>query len=398
MATLSEQLAQVAAALSIAGVPATAQPGQPVTASLAPPLTAVQFTEAVPTDVGLDLIAKDVVFTNSDINDPNFAGDPALTKIKPLFVFTSVPPSLDTSGVGGLIGRIQGTIALPVSVSAMPRITVEWQVLDEFDNVLVQGSDFLTPSGLNNPTLDVMFLPAFVTFDGSFPPPVIRKIRANVTLTAGTASGTATVGPVIVAIPALPFPKVLVLSLHTNHRGAALVMVPGSSAITTVNHIRSLLQPVRNAISTLTTIVRFAEMILGIDTVTGALENANIAFSRADAVGNLNNIDLITRGFPSLNDTEAEDELSSFVYLSPPPQIVGNSNAVEMFNSRSFRSGAGKFTVTTGDSFVAVCSTLHTATPTVVPPSATLTVNNPPPGVFGLPGSFGDRLSSIRFL
>jgi hypothetical protein len=323
MATLSEQLAQVAAALSIAGVPATAQPGQPVTASLAPPLTAVQFTEAVPTDVGLDLIAKDVVFTNSDINDPNFAGDPALTKIKPLFVFTSVPPSLDTSGVGGLIGRIQGTIALPVSVSAIPKITVEWQVLDEFDNVLVQGSDFLTPSGFNNPTLDVMFLPAFVTFDGSFPPPVIRKIRANVTLTSGTASGTATVGPVIVAIPALPFPKVLVLSLHTNHRGAALVMVPGNSAITTVNHIRSLLQPVRNAISTLTTIVRFAEMILGIDTVTGALENANLAFSRADAVGNLNNIDLITRGFPSLNDTEAEDELSSFVYLSPPPQIEG---------------------------------------------------------------------------
>lgn len=39
MATLSEQLAQAAGALSIAGVPATAQPGQPVTASLAPPLT-----------------------------------------------------------------------------------------------------------------------------------------------------------------------------------------------------------------------------------------------------------------------------------------------------------------------------------------------------------------------
>ena len=62
MATLSEQLQQAAEALSIAGVPATPQPGQTVTASLAPPLTAVQFTEAVPTDVGLDLIAKDVRF------------------------------------------------------------------------------------------------------------------------------------------------------------------------------------------------------------------------------------------------------------------------------------------------------------------------------------------------
>ena len=138
MATLSEQLTQAAAALSIAGVPGTAQPGEPVTASLAPPLTAVQFTETVPTDVGLDLIAKDVVFTNSDINDPNFAGDPALTKIKPLVDFTTVPPSLDTSGVGGLIGRIEGTLALPVSVSAIPKMTVEWQVSG------TEGSDFLT--------------------------------------------------------------------------------------------------------------------------------------------------------------------------------------------------------------------------------------------------------------
>jgi hypothetical protein len=395
MPTLSEQLQQAAEALSIAGVPATVQPGQPVTASLAPPLTVVQFTEAVPTDVGLDLIAKDVVFTNSNITDSSFAGDPALTKIKQLINFTTVPPSLDTSGVGGLIGRIQGTIALPVSVSAIPTVSVRWQVSG------TEGTDFLAPSGFDNPTLDVVFLPAFVTFDGTFPPPVTRTITAEVTLSAAGATGTATIGPVSVAVPAIPFPKVLVLSLHTDHRGAALVMVPGNSAITTVNHIRSLLQPVRNIISTLTTIVRFAEMILGIDAITGALENANIAFSRADAVSNLNNIDLITRPWYEFNDTEAEDELSSFVYLSPPPQIEGSSNAVEMFNSRSFRASGGKFTVTTGNSFVAICGTLHTATPTVAPSSATLTVNNPPqpaPPPFNIPGSFGDRLSSIRFL
>ena len=400
MATLSEQLVQAAAALNIVGVPAPAQPGQPVTASLAPPLTAVHFTDTVDTDINLDFIAKDVVFSNGNITDPGFVDDAVLQKIKPLFNFATVPPSLDPTGVGGLIGKIKGTIPFPISVEAIPRLTVRWAVLDKFDNVLVEGSDFLAPAGIGNPTFDVVFLPAFATFDGTLPPPSIRKIRADVTLTAGTETGTAVVGPVVVAIPTIPFPKVLVLSLHTDFHGAALVMVPGNSAITTVNHVKSLLQPVRNVISTLTAIARFAEMLLGIEAVTGALEDSHIAFSKEDGVRNLNDIDLITRPFYQFNDTEAEDELSSFVYLSPPPPPESSENAVEMFNARRFGTGEGKFTVTTGTSFVALCRTLHTATPTVVPASATLTVNNPPPGgtYYGGVFSFGDELSSIRFL
>jgi hypothetical protein len=400
MATLSEQLGQAAAALSIAGVPATAQPGQPITASLAPPLTALHFTDIVDTDVNLDFIAKDVVFTNANIADPAFAGDPALQKIKPLFNFATVPPSLDTSGVGGLIGKIKGTIPIPIPVEAIPKLTVHWAITDDSGNPLTEGSDYLAPSGVDNPTLDVVFLPAFVTFDGTVPPPAIRKIVADVTLTAGTETGTATVGPVVVAVPAIPFPKALVLSLHTNFHGAALVMVPGNSAITSANHLKSLLQPVRNAISTLTTIALFADMLLGIDTLTGALEDAHVAFSIADGVRNLNDIDLITRPWYEFNDTEAEDELSSFVYLSPPPPSESNTNAVEMFNARRFGTGEGKFTVTTGTSFVALCRTLHTATPTVFPASATLIVNNPPGGgsYYAPITSFGDELSSIRFL
>lgn len=398
MATLPEQLAQAADALSIAGVPATAQPGQPITASLAPPLSALHFTDTVDTDVNLDFIAKDVVFSNDDITSPGFVDDPALEKIKPLFNFATLPPSLDSSGVGGLIGKIKGTIPFPIPVEAIPKLTVHWEVLDESDNQLVEGSDFLAPAGRDNPTLDVVFLPAFVTFDGTLPPPAIRKIQAKVTLTAGTETGTATV-EAVVAVPTIPFPKVLVLSLHKDFHGAALVMVPGNSAITTVNHLKSLLQPVRNVISTLTAIARFAEMLIGIDALSGALEDAHIAFNKANEVGNLNNIDLITRPWYDFNDTEAEDELSSFVYLSQPPPRESSVNAVEMFNARGFSTREGKFTVTTGTSFVALCRNLHTATPTVAPPSATLTVNNPPAGSYYSPiTSFGDELSSIKFL
>ncbi|HEV7764873.1 MAG TPA: hypothetical protein VGQ76_07735 [Thermoanaerobaculia bacterium] len=397
MPTLAEQLAQAASALSITGVPTTAQPGQLVAAALIPPLGPLQFTDFVNTPIGLDLIAKDVVFSNADITSPTFVEDPALRKIKPLFNFLTVPPTTDPSGVGGLIGKIQGTIPLPVSVEAIPSLTVTWRVQDDAGNDLVEGTDFLAPSGLTSTTLQVVFLPAFAIFDGSVPPPTVRQILADVTVTAGPETAAVTVGPVPVSIPTIPFPRVLALTLYTNFNGAALVMVPGSSAITTVNQVKSLLQPVRNVISTLTTIARFAEMLLGIDTLAHVLDASNIAFSRADRVNNLNNIDLITRGFFQ-NDTEAEDELSAFVYLSPPPPPRSSANAVEMCNDRDLDTGEGKFTVTTSTSFVALCSNLHFATPTVAPSSATLTVNNAPPGGWFNPDTFGDELSSIRFL
>jgi hypothetical protein len=395
MADLTDQLAQAGSLLSIAGVPATAQPGQLISTSLVPPLSLIHFTDIVQQDVSLDFIAKDVVFSNTNFNSPSFVEDPSIAKILPLFTLTSVPPTVDTSGTPGLIGKLKGTFPVAVPSDIAPTIAVVWKIQDEANNNLVDGSDFLAPNGLTNPTLDIVFLPAFAPFDGSAPPPAKRKIIASVTLTAGTATFSRDVGPVVVTIPSIPFPKVLALTRDTNFRGPALIMVPGASAITTVEHIRALLQPVRNVISVLTTVARFAEMLLGVDTLASILDATNIAFSKADGVSNLNDIDLESGFF---NDTEAEDELSAFVYLAPPPPVESTENAVEMFNDRRFRTGEGKFTVTTGISFVALCNNLHSAIPTVTPTSATLTVNNPPSGgIFG-PDSFGDELSSIRFL
>jgi len=395
MADLTEQLAQLGSLLSIAGVPATAQPGQAISTSLVPPLSLLHFTDIVQQPVSLDFIAKDVVFSNTNFNSPAFVEDASITKIVPLFNLTSIPPTVDSSGTQGLIGKLKGTLPVAVPSEAAPTLAVVWKIQDEANNDLVDGSDFLAPNGLTNPTLDVVFLPAFSPFDGSAPPPAKRKIIASVTLTAGTATFSRDVGPVVVTIPSIPFPKVLALTRDTNFRGPALIMVPGSSAITTINHIKALLQPVRNVISALTTVARFAEMLLGIDTLASILDATNIAFSKADAVSNLNDIDLESGFF---NDTEAEDELSAFVYIGPPPPVESTENAVEMFNDRSFRAGEGKFTVTTGISFVAVCNNLHFKTPAVIPASATLTVNNTPPGGWFNADSFGDALSSIRFL
>jgi len=397
MPTLTEALAQLAASLNIVGVPTNAQPGQLLTASLAPPVSALRFTDLVSTEVNLNFIAKDVVFSNTNFAAPGFAEDPAITKIAPLFNFLTVPPSTDTSGVEGLIGKIKGTLALPVPVEALPKLTVNWRVQDDAGNNLVDGTDFLSPTGLMNAALDVVFLPAFSLFDGSVPPPAKRRIFADVTLTVtGTPPVTQPVGPVEVTIPTIPFPKVLALTLDTNFRGAALVMVPGNSAITTIDQIKTLLQPVRNVISTLTAVTRFAEMLLGINTLANVLEATNFAFRKSNSEHNLNDIDLITRGFFE-NDTEAEDELSALVYISPPP-TKPPENMVEFFNDRDYHTGEGKFTLSTGTSFVALVSNLHSRTPTVAPSSAALVVNSAPPGGWFNPDTFGDELSSIRFL
>lgn len=384
------------ALLHIAGVPATAQPGQPLAVSLAPPLSPLRFTEIVQQDVDFDLIAKNVVFANDDIASPTFVEDDEIVKILPQFNLATVPPSVDASGTAGLIGKLKGKLPIPVPTEAAPSIAVTWRVQDGAGNNLAEGQEYLAPNGLANPTLDITFLPAFVPFDGSAPPPAIRRLTASVTLTAGSETWTGDVGPVTVTVPAIPFPRVLALTLHTNFQGAALIVVPGNSAVTTLNHIRQLLQPVRNVITTLTTVARFAEMLIGIDTLSSVLEASNIAFTKATSIGNVNDIDLMD-GF--WNDTEAEDELSAFVYIGPPPPARNsNENAVEFFNARNQSTSEGKFTVKTGAAFVALCSNLHSKTPAVTPSSATLQVDTAPPGGWWNPDSFGDNLSSIRFL
>ncbi len=394
MADLSQQLENMGSLLNISGVPSQVQTSQHVVASLAPALSLLNFTEIVMQEIDFDFIGKGVVFTNTDFADPNFAGDTDITKIAPLFNLLTIPPSNDSSGVQGLIGKIKGMMPVAVPQEAAPDISVTWKVTDDDGNELVEGTDFLAPSGLTNPTLDIVFIVEFTEFDGSSPPPVGRKIVAEVTLTAGTNSWTGDVGPVRVLVPAIPFPKVLAMSEHKNFQGAALIVVPGNSAINTVQQIRTLLQPVRNALDTLTTVARFAEMIIGIDTLSSVLVATNIAFTKQTRIGNLNDIDLYS-GF--WNDTEAEDELSSLVYLSPPPPRDSLVNSIAFCNERWMKNGDGKFTLATGLAFVALINDLHKENPTVSPSNASIIYNtNPPDGVFS-PSTFGDELSSLEF-
>lgn len=399
MTDLTQQLTDLAGLLSIAGAPGFVQPGQSIVATLVPPLSPLSYTEVVEHPINLELILKQVVFTDTNFNAAGWVEDAEITKILPMFNLASSPlPTQDTSGVPGLVGRLKGNFPVAIPTEAVPEMSVEWIVTDDAGNPLVEGSDFLAPNGLANPSLDIVFLPAFERFDGAVPGTTGRKITARVTLTAGGSSVPRDVGPVRVLIPVIPFPKVLALTLDSEFRGAALIMVPSGSGVNSIDHLRTLLDTVRNAIAPVTSVARFAEMLTGINTLGGILNASNIQFRRANQINNLNDITLIQRAWYE-NDTEAEDELSAFVYISPPPPPRNvTDNVVEICNARNLGSGEGRFTVATGTSFVALCRSLHTASPTVTPADAAVSVTNTPPGGWFNPSDFGDALSSIRFL
>lgn len=398
MADLTQQLANMGALLTIAGVPAIVQPGEHVLVSLHPPLSLLNFTTIEEKDINLNFIAKEVVFSNVNLADPAFVEDSDISKIMPLFNLLTLPPTIDNAGVPGLIGKIKGTLPVAIPSQAAPELTILWKIQDDNGNDLTEGSDFFAPGGLTNSTLDIVFSVEFSEFDGTIPPPVGRNIIAEVTLTAGTDSWTGTVGPVRVLVPTIPFPKVLAMSLHTNFLGAALIVVPESSAISSIQQIQSLLQPIRNILNTLTSVAKFAEMLIGINTISNVLESTNVAFRKNTRINNLNNIDLIQRSWYE-NDTEAEDELSSLVYLSPPPPRQGNTHKVAFSNERNMYLGEGKFTLWTGAAFIALIENLHVKHPTVYPGNASIFFDHDPEGHwYNSITTFGDEISSLEFL
>ena len=130
---------------------------------------------------------------------------PTRSNIRPLFNLATVPPSIDASGVPVLVGKLKGTIPVAVPTTAAPQLTVIWSVEDDSGTVLAEGSEYLAPGGLNAPTVDLIFLPAFGLFDGTVPAPVGRRIFAQVTLQAGGQSWSGRVGPARVVVPAVPF-------------------------------------------------------------------------------------------------------------------------------------------------------------------------------------------------
>jgi hypothetical protein len=124
----------------------------------------------------------------------------------------------------------------------------------------------------------------------------------------------------------------------------------------------------------------------------GALQSQpNVVFRKADRINNFNNIDLIKRPWYS-NDIEAEDELSSLVFVGARGKMA------ECFNDRDCDQGEGKFTLTVGPKLFVIVRNLHSKRPTSGPDGDEIVIDVVPPDGWFTADSFGDELSSMRFI
>lgn len=399
MSDITDALATFLSSMSIVGGSQPANSGAPLSFSLAPDPSSLTMIDIVDHPVSLDLIAKNVDFQNVTFADPAAPGvatpewiaDAVVQRLPGQFDLTKVPPTVDLNVVPGLIGKITGTLPVAVPRSIVPTMTVVWTIKDENGTTLVEGEAYSTVNGTNQPTLDIAFVPGLEEYTGGAATTVARTVEAHVTLTVGTESSELTIGPVTVQIPTLALPRVIALTVDTNFVGPALILVPGDSPIAGLAQLQSMLQPVRNALQALATIAALADFILGIETLAAIVQQTNVQFRAGNAFGNLNDITLVQNAWYS-NDIEAEDELSSFIYLSPPPGPENNPpHSVVLYNRRHFDEGGGAMMIQTGKSFFALCRSLSHKHPPLIPDDAVRTMVHEPGG------NFNDSLSSILF-
>jgi hypothetical protein len=281
------------------------------------------------------------------------------------------------------------------------QVQIEWSVSDDQAGTrpLAENVAFIAPAGLTNPDATFIFRPdTFELTTDPLPPPVPRYLRARVKLSAGgTETGWRDLPPVPVLIPPLGLPTVLAMFLHADFQprsgddeGAVLVVVPGNSPIGSLAQLQPLLDQIDSVAATLSTFADFAAFVAGLSELTGALPpQPHAQFRSTNAIGNLNDITLIQRGFFE-NDTEAEDELSSIIFIGP------SGKQVQCFNDRDLDSGEGALTLTVGPNFFSLVRNLDGKTPGSEP-AGTLHVDVAPPGGWFDPDKFNDELSSIRF-
>lgn len=375
--------------------PGTPGPGQLVEIGLVPPLSDLTVADVLTGDLDLTWVAKDVLYGTADL-EPSFVpinlnaatsgGQPAVTNLGSLVTLPGVP---------GMLGQVKGQIPLAAGSSLPVSASISWQVLDEAGSPLA-GDQFAAPSGLSAPRITVAFVPEFFELGAGVPAPRRRLLRVTVTVSAGGQTvGPRTLPDVPVVVPPVALPTVLALFLHRDFAprsggddGAVLVVVPNVSPLGSVDALNPILQDIAGLANALRTIGTLAGFATGLGMLRTALAQPHVVFRKADRINNLNDIDLIQRGFFE-NDTEAEDELSSLILLGR------QGRNTHCCNDRDMRTGEGDFTVTAGSSLMALVRNLHSIAPAVE--FGSLSVGTTPPGGLFNASDFGDALSSLEF-
>ncbi len=186
--------------------------------------------------------------------------------------------------------------------------------------------------------------------DGA-PAPVSARIVATVTLGEATRSVETAVNVFPLRIPS-------VLALFRNRAfsaadyGAALLVVPGNSPLSSVAGARSAVSQLHAAAERLSAFPRFAALAANVAALLTALRtHEHVAFVRTDALADLHTITLIGRGVLA-DDISAEDEMSSLILLGPA------GRRARLFIHRGFDQAGGRLDVGVDDENVVLIEDL----------------------------------------
>ncbi|HEX2061443.1 MAG TPA: hypothetical protein VHK90_11950, partial [Thermoanaerobaculia bacterium] len=394
----------------------TVAPGQPVRLSVVPSSAGdLRVTDLLDAPLRLTWITKQVRFSDHQI-EPALAaspfdplsidalltgGMPARVPVVGTFVGTENLP-----GTPGELVQLAGSFPIPVEVPV--RLSIEWEVLDsDGATVLTEGpATFSAPGGMAAANLTVVFPPVTVELTSNLAAPLTRRfIRATITLSAGSTTHSFTLPLIPLDLVAVPIPSVVVFFLHAqlaarsgDDEGAAFIVVPNDSPIHSVEALQSTLSTLQSTLSSLTSIAEMAAFLAGLTDLSNALSaQPHVQFRVADSSNNFDNFNDVTLKTHWMGwlfgwtNTEAEDELSSMIFLGPQRKTV------RCFNDRARTPGQGSFDLTIGPKLHAIIRDLHSATPVSTPDGTEISVVGAPPGGLFNPSTFGDALSSLRF-
>ena len=263
----------------------------------------------------------------------------------------------------------------------------------------------------------VMVLPDFVDLVRDFPPLPVKTLylSATVTLSYQGMEAKLTLPRFPITVPSIPIPTLAVFfakpNLGVDPNGAlqsdyqfALIVVPKNSPIGDIPALRAILKTLADIMQTVDTIKTVAgltgDVLPALSSLTGAAATllralnlhvpageVGVSFVAADRILKLNNVDMILRNIVH-NDTEAEDEISSLVFMAPPGRQL---------LCRRDRNLTGRgIRIETGDACIAIVNQL--VKPFSVLPEAVGGLNPPKVHVAAAVSELNDDFSSIAFL
>ena len=366
----------------------------------------VTTVEVVTAPVNLTWLTKDVRFTTPEILDTAILGGMPINGLLALSVGGVTNGATNPPGVAGVLGGLSGTLPIPIEtsseVSRAVEIDVRWELTDREGNV-VSGVAWTVGdlSGTGAPMralpeqalepLELLIDPLFIELTGT--PAFTQRLTlaASIRLeAAGVTTPFIPLPPLPIDVPAIPVPTVAVLCRHKDFAGTKLLLVPGSSPVdaSTVgaafSTLNTTLEPLRDTFAVVSFLVEQAAVVADL------LSSGTIRFRKSNQLGDLNDVDLESG---TLNDTEAEDQLSSMALLGVPRRQL------ECFNASNFGTSEGQLTITAGPGLIALVRDLHSAAP-VSEPAGRVSVPFAPGGstwFFDDVTGFGDEFSSIRF-